>query len=113
MENTGASRVFTATTPGGDIWASASLAAVDTARDEFGKLVMSLLCKVEDPPLHLDLMELERGDANHHYASVRFDYPGTWEIVEPNAPLQRLAGNRIDTDAYPAGDPKAMQYGRA
>lgn len=107
----GCCRVFTATTPGGDAWASAGLPGED-ARDTFGNVVMSLLSKVEDPPLHLDLFEHMDGAA-HLYASVRFDYPGTWEIVEPNAPFSRLGGGNIDPSAYAEGDLKSMRYGRA
>lgn len=112
MDGADLSRVFTATTPGGSIWASAALADAENARDEFGRLVMGLLSKIEDPPLHLDLVELEDGE-DHHYASVRFDYPGTWELVEPGQPIQRQPGMRIDPGGYAAGDPKSMGYGRA
>lgn len=104
-------RVFTATTVGGDSWASVGLPG-DDARDTFGDVIMSLLSKVDDPPLHLDLFEFVDG-ADLHYATIRFGYPGTWEIVEPNAPFPPLGGGGVDPSGYAADDLKSMHYGRA
>jgi hypothetical protein len=103
-------RLFQAVTLGGESWCNAGLDSADP-RATFGELVMIGLTQTDDPPLHLDLIERVDGK-DEHFASIRFDYPGTWEIVEPDAPLRRLAGTQIDPDAYAAGDPKAMQYGR-
>lgn len=99
-------RLFQATTPGGDSWMNAGLDSADP-RSTFGELVMVALRTADDPPLHLDLFEV-LGDKDEHFAAVRFDYPGTWEIVEPDAPMHRQAGSRIDSDAYAGGDPKAI-----
>jgi hypothetical protein len=104
-------RVFQAITPGGDTWMSAGLGGTDP-QSTFGNLVMARLSKCDDPPLHLDLTEV-LDTSDHHFASVRFDFPGVWEIVEPNVPIRRLPGTRIDPGSYALGDPKAMSYGRS
>lgn len=104
-------RLFQATTPGGDVWMTAGLGGGDP-RESFGKVVMAYLSKCEDPPLHLDLSEVRDGE-DEYFAAVRFDFPGVWEIVEPNVPLRQLPGNVIDVNGYAPDDPKAMKYGRS
>lgn len=104
-------RLFQAVTPGGETWVNAGLDSADP-RSTFGELVMVSLRTCEDPPMHLDLFEVA-DDHEEHFASIRFDFPGVWEIVEPDTPIRRQAGVRIDPEAYAQDDPKTMRYGRS